>query len=810
MSIFNSNVLAASNNSWNPLTVDQSAWFDGSADYLSWTPGSTGNRQEFALSFWVRRTGFGNNVAFFGSANVPSSVTARFFNEKFEFAQFNATSFQLTTTRLFRDTNWYHIVVSVDTNQATASDRIKVFINGEQETVFDTATYPTLGFSAAISLSGQNMFVGAWPDSAGAAFQPIPARISQATYLDGVSIQGADFTIEDLGQWWAAGDNGLIWAAQPDTKLVAQANTAGGNSFCQTSEIGDGTDASANGNDFTPTSMSHAANGSSDTPSRLGPVVDILIQPSSSTITTLEGGRRVTGSGGGDGGAFLSVPLPKTGKYEFQVKTNNGDGSVGICCYDAALAVSNPSNNALRGSSVGFNEAWAYRENGSVQNVTAAASLTPYTGGTALSANDVVTVRYDADAGEIQWLINNVLETTSTGVDTSLEFFPVVARFNNYDWTFLVFEDEFTYPIGSGYSALRVANNGRLATDPQGADWFNSLLLTGNATNDRGITGMGFASDLLWYKKRSAALSHKLQDVIRGVNNVIYSDSTNAEQVEGGFDSIDDADGFTINNANNANDSAATYVGWGFRAGGAGVTNNDGTITSTVSAAVAGHFSIIGYQGNATAGATIGHDLPGAPDLIIFKNRDTSRNWVVYCILLGAGNSDYLMLDQAGAKGFAGAISWLNTTAPDGSVITLGTDSNNNQNTNNHIAYAFRSVPGLCKVGSYTGNGSADGPMIWLGFTPRWVLIKRVDSGTEDWQVQDTARNPFNVIDDAIYANSSADEQLNNTAFHIDVLGDSVKIRTTHSGKNASGGLYLYLAMADIAGGGELPPILGR
>jgi hypothetical protein len=127
------------------------------------------------------------------------------------------------------------------------------------------------------------------------------------------------------------------------------------------------------------------------------------------------------------------------------------------------------------------------------------------------------------------------------------------------------------------------------------------------------------------------------------------------------------------------------------------------------------------------------------------------------------------------------------------------------------IAYCWHSVEGFSKFGSYTGNGSTDGPFVWCGFRPAYVLIKRTDSGGEDWQVQDNARNPYNLIDDAIYANSTAAEVLNNAAFYTDFLSNGFKIRASHAGRNASGGNYIFMAFAEHPFGGDgVAPVPAR
>ena len=139
--------------------------------------------------------------------------------------------------------------------------------------------------------------------------------------------------------------------------------------------------------------------------------------------------------------------------------------------------------------------------------------------------------------------------------------------------------------------------------------------------------------------------------------------------------------------------------------------------------------------------------------------------------------------------------SAFNSTPPTSSVFSVGTNAATNGSGNTNVAYCFAEVAGFSKFGKYTGNGSADGPFVWCGFRPRWVLTKRTDSAGEDWQIHDTARTTYNVDSTIIY-NTVAAEQTG-TTFSIDVLASGFKLRTLHAGKNASGGTYIFAAFAE-------------
>jgi hypothetical protein len=353
--------------------------------------------------------------------------------------------------------------------------------------------------------------------------------------------------------------------------------------------------------------------------------------------------------------------------------------------------------------------------------------------------------------------------------------------------------------------------------DYQGIDYFNPILYTGNGSTNA-ITGVGFQPDLVWIKNTSSATSHSLYDAVRGVQEQIESDNTSAETTEATGLTAFGSDGFTVGSLAQVNGNTNKLMGWSWLSGGAGASNTDGSITSTVSKAAADHFSIGTYTGNATAGATIGHGLGGTPELILYKKLSGTANWIVYSEAAGAGNSDYLMLDQSGNKGFAGAINWANSTVPTATVATLGSDGNNNATAATYVFYAFRSVPGVCKIGFYEGNLSSNGPYISLGFTPSWLMVKSIQGpyGTEWFMYDLTRRNSLqtyaggNANYDVLYANlSSAGSRYSSTA-GVDFIADGFKIRGTSTDINYSGTTFLYIAIADIAGGGDLPPIYGR
>jgi hypothetical protein len=324
-------------------------------------------------------------------------------------------------------------------------------------------------------------------------------------------------------------------------------------------------------------------------------------------------------------------------------------------------------------------------------------------------------------------------------------------------------------------------------TIPDGELFMNATLYTGNGgtlTVANGVAGQSFQPDFVWLKTRSTSQNHSLIDSVRGNTKILYSDLTNAENTFSGVLDSFNSNGFTLGSSASVNQNGTTFVGWQWKAGGAAVTNTAGTISSQVSANTTSGFSVVTYTGTA-ANATVGHGLGVAPSMIITKNRDSSTDWWVYHVSLG--NTKYIVLNTTAAEVTSSA-AW-NNTSPTSSVFSLG--ASNPSNANQDVAYCWAPIAGYSAFGSYTGNGSTDGPFVYTGFRPRYVMVKRTDS-SESWFVLDTARSPFNVPTAWLAPNLSNAE---GTDVLFDILSNGFKQRSTST--NASGGTYIYMAFAE-------------
>ena len=346
------------------------------------------------------------------------------------------------------------------------------------------------------------------------------------------------------------------------------------------------------------------------------------------------------------------------------------------------------------------------------------------------------------------------------------------------------------------YKALSTANLPDPVIDPaQGdspEDYFNTVLYTGTgAAVD--INTVGFQPDLVWGKKRSAPNQNNwLIDSVRGAGVWLSSDGTGSEGTEPAGSSFD-ADGFNTNSNSLFTYNGGSYVLWAWKAGGSGVSNTNGSITSTVSASTESGFSIVSYTGNDAASATVGHGLSQqAPEMVIVKNRQEAISnpaWPVYHSSSGA--TKFLDLQTTAAQGTATTV-W-NDTTPTSSLVTIGTaDSVNSGST--HIMYCFHSVDGFSRIGSYTGNGSADGTFVYTGFRPAFVMFKNISASSTYWIMFDVERDTHNVMDTYLQAQASNAE----ASFpFMDFLSNGFKHRHTSSHTNTSGQTYIYMAFAE-------------
>ena len=328
--------------------------------------------------------------------------------------------------------------------------------------------------------------------------------------------------------------------------------------------------------------------------------------------------------------------------------------------------------------------------------------------------------------------------------------------------------------------------------------FFNTVLYTGNGSSNA-ITGVGFQPDWIWLKNRSTNNSHQLYDAVRGTTKYLESDNTDSEYTSSNGISAFGSDGFTIaGNLTGANNSSDNFVSWNWLGANGTASNSNGSITSTVSANTTAGFSIVTWTGNGSD-ATIGHGLSSAPEMYVVKNRSDSADWRVGQTVAGntmtGGNGYYMEWNDTKASTNPGsAVTWDSTpTAPTASVFTVGSNNAHNGSSDDMLAYCFHSVKGYSKIGSYKGNGNANGTFVYTGFKPAWVMGKAT-SRADVWWMHDIKRSTFNPMDDRLMTQANSAEGVE---WDIDYLSNGFKIRDTDAQANGSGETYIYMAFAE-------------
>jgi len=755
----------------------------------------TSNRRTFTQSFWIKRGTLGVNSRFFGTIyygtdNIQYNLHFTSSNN-FEIQGYNNGGYdlRLVTTQVFRDPSaWYHIVVAVDTTQATASNRVKLYVNGSQVTAFSTETYPTqnlqtiMNFANPIGIGAEYGSYDGVPTLFGS---PIDAYLTEINYIDGQALAPSSFgeTSATTGVWQPKkfvgtyGTNGFYLPFTDNSALTTSSN------------VGLGKDFSGNGNYWTTNNISITAgvtyDSMTDVPTLTSEtasnycVLNPLDKNTSASITVTNGNLTTTVDAvnlGVRGSMFVS-----SGKYywEITVTTRGTSGLIGIA--DGAWELNYVGGSA---GSYGYEKSGEKYNNGS--NVAYGASWT---------TGDVIGVALNMDAGTLTFYKNN----TSQGVAYSSlvgSFAPALSGNTGTVYNANFGQRPFLYTPPTGFVALNTFNLptptiGATATT-QANEYFDATLYTGNGSTLAVTNASGFQPDFVWAKARSQANSHQLYDSVRGATKFLSSDTTSSETTYSGLTSFN-SNGFTLGSGGGINSTGDTFVGWQWRASNAtAVSNTAGSITSTVSANTSAGFSVVTYTGDGSNSATVGHGLGVAPKMVIYKVRSNSiRNWIVYHASLG--NTLKLELNTyQGAiaeNGNFGGLSPTSTTFGVGYAATNGSSET-------FVAYCFAEVAGYSKISSYTANGSSDGPFVYCGFKPKYILWKNAGPSFNGWQIEDTSRSPINAVFQTLRADTS-DAEESASVNSVDFLSNGFKIRGTSAGINQSGQPITFIAFAE-------------
>jgi len=324
--------------------------------------------------------------------------------------------------------------------------------------------------------------------------------------------------------------------------------------------------------------------------------------------------------------------------------------------------------------------------------------------------------------------------------------------------------------------------------------YFTITSYTGNGNATQAITNSAsagnFKPDWVWLKSRSYNANHVSSDSTRGATKRLIPNLNNAED-SAALTSLD-SNGFTTLSSGVWNNNNETYITWQWKAnGGTTSTNSDGSQNSTVQVNSTAGFSIVKRTGTGSAGATYGHGLGGVPDVIINKGLNTNE-WYSYFKAIGGG-THWMALDSTGAA--ADDANMWNDVNATSTVFTVGNSGGSNGNGVEYINYCFKEVKGYSKFGKYRGNGADDGPFVYTGFKPAFLMAKKF-SGTGTWFIWDNKRTPFNVMNIRLLANTSAGDDTSNDN-RIDFLSNGFKIRDNSTSFNDNNSSMFYMAFAE-------------
>jgi Concanavalin A-like lectin/glucanases superfamily/SPRY domain len=752
--------------------------------YLYRTSGTPTNQQKMTFSFWLKKTSASatRNILFTNDSGGAYGYFEIYSDNSLTCGDYGSGGY--SSTFKFVDTSrWYHLVIAFDTTQASATNRMIVYVDG----VRDGGSYAGLTQNGNLYLnaSGYTSQIGSFTRIG--VYSGI--YLSQFYLIDGQQLTPSSFgEINSDGIWVPKAYSGTY-----------------GNNGCylpMNNSNNFKNDQSGNGNNWTPSvfnvttsnttydlvtdSPTDYLSGSMSTANNAGNYCVINRNDTYATAgswSVTNGGLYLTSSA--TLGSVRGTIGFSSGKWYWEVKYINGNSS-------EIAGISTITSTSAGGSSGGI----GYYTNG---NIYINGSATAY--GTAVSAGDIIGIAVDMDNGKIWFSKNGTWQNSgdpaagtnpgTTGLSgTYYPGFEDAASGTNATFEANFGQRTFTYTPPTGFKALNTYNYSRPADSSM---WF-----------------YGDTPDLVWIKNRSTTGWHILTDTVRGQGLQLSTNSSNADSGGPGVIELNKF-GMTILNEGTflGNGSGNSHVYWAWKAGSntssTSVTNTDGTITSQVSANRQFGFSIVAWTGTGATSASVGHGLgTGTPNFVIIKKRNVSEGWYVCHSSSGQGlNYAYhLFLNTTGALVGSNDPYLLGSQSNDNKLYLADGVSNNggNQSGTNYIAYCWTAIPGYSAFGSYTGNSSTDGPFVYLGFRPRFIMLKNTSNiaGPSNWVIIDAVRNTYNVSGSVINPNTTGAESASYGTC-MDILSNGFKIRIGADGNfNYTGDTLVYAAFAEI------------
>jgi hypothetical protein len=782
--------------------------------YLNRTPASAGNRKTWTWSGWVKLGVLGTDRVLFSATNGTTFDQLRYSssNNSLQLSLNNGT-YNINTSALFRDpSSWYHVLFYCDTTNATNTERIQIWVNGIRQAV-TSATYPVLNYDTYVNSTNAHQ-IGRVGTSG-----YFDGYLTEINFIDGQALTPSSFgeTNPVTGVWQPKkyggtyGTNGFYLNFSDNSAVTTSSN------------VGIGKDFSGNGNYWTSNSISVTAGATYDSMIDVPTPYDdgnsgrgnyAVLSPINPTANTPSDGNLRGVMGASENGITSTMAIPSGVNAYWEVASaSTTSASVGCYAGVASLGVSMAQSASYNKTGVWAMIAVNIRQlyaNGSAGSSVAST----------LASTSILQVAVDntsSGSNTYVWIgvdnvfYNSTMGTTgnpATGANPTFTISKqdLTAFLSGYlDTVFINFgQRPFSYTPPTGFKALNTQNL-PTPTISNGAQYMAATTYTGTGASQNisnAVNGISMQPDLIWIKRRNAVYDHDLFDAVRGAGLSLYSSSTAAEGSGEGQDSFN-TNGFTVSgNHNRVNISGGTFAAWQWNAGGSTVTNTSGSISAQVRANTTAGFSVVTWTGTTASSATIGHGLGVAPSMIIVKNR--SRASTLWCVYTSTtGNTKALNLNDT-STGITDIGFW-NNTNPTSTVFTTGNGYAYYVGgiADNYVAYCFAAVAGYSAFGSYTGNGSTDGPFVYLGFRPRWLMIKNI-TNAQPWIIVDTSRNTYNQAGDYLQANSSAAENGGSavsTATADDILSNGFKLRNNASSSgytNGSGDTYIYAAFAEV------------
>ena len=810
---------------YNGVATQSLRFEDGSSHKLTRTFSSdVDNDKKMTISVWAKRGNLdtGSTQVILANYTAVRFLGELCFDTNTDRIRFDpggngdgsSNAYRVATTAEFRDVgSWYHIVLAYDSTQSTDTNRVKIYVNGEQQTVAADGSgqsFPPQNYAHEYSYNGANNTIGEF----GAGFNSgyLDGYLSEFNFIDGLTLDPTYFGETKNGVWIAKEYTGSYGT---NGYRLEFKNTSVGTGSSSTI----GADTSGNDNHWTSSGIAAHDCNMPDSPENNWCTLNPLeLDENNSGAATLEGNLKWTNVNANIGSTFGFGT--QGGKYYWEylyVSSTDGNHYQGVTLQKDGISLTNAYSTGI---ALYFNDG------------TTRVDGTSGTGfGGQIGADNIIQFKLDLDNGTLQfgknntyidaltlptsvggWRAGGIQAAGSGGTRVFVANYGQDSSFagnktaqGNTDENGL---GDFYYAVPSGFLAVCSANLPEPTIGPNSAtqadDHFNTVLWTGNGSNSHGITGVGFKPDWVWIKERTNASSQYLIDSSRGLGSgdsfrALLSDNVDSEYT-GLNDQLRtlDSDGFTLDDNTDTNfyvnRNNETYVAWNWKAnGGTTSSNSDGSQTTTVQANTTAGFSIVLYTGTGSTD-TFGHGLGAVPKWFFTKTRSTTGDWIVYHgANTSAPETDFLKLNENNATEDLNTM--YNDTAPTSTVFTLSTNGDVNTSGRTQVGYFFAEVEGYSKFSSYTGNGNADGPFVFTGFRPAWVLIKNTARGA-DWRLHDIARQPTN--DDGghiLLPNSSSSEVTNE--YDIDFLSNGFKLRSGDVYENGSAELLIYAAFAE-------------